>query len=89
MVAAVVADTDTTTDDDKNTSTSDIEAVPVLPPAYLEVPLILLDSPHAWDAHGRAWEVIYSRGTPSASPLQTYPPHFLGPLQEASSCRPD
>ena len=41
MVAAVVA-TDTTTDDDKNTNTSDHEAVPVrrgrASPAYLEVP---------------------------------------------------
>ena len=27
--------------------------------------MIPLDSPHAWDAHGRAWEVIHSRGTPS------------------------
>ena len=24
-----------------------------------------LDSPHTWDAHGRAWEVIHSRDTPS------------------------
>ena len=27
--------------------------------------MIPLDSPHAWDAHGRAWEVIHSRGKPS------------------------
>ena len=27
--------------------------------------MIPLDSPHAWDSHGRAWEVIHSRGTPS------------------------
>ena len=26
--------------------------------------MIPLDSPHAWDAHWRAWEVIHSRGTP-------------------------
>ena len=26
--------------------------------------MVPLDSPHAWDAHWRAWEVIHSRGTP-------------------------
>ena len=25
--------------------------------------MVPLDSPHAWDAHWRAWEVIHSRGT--------------------------
>ena len=39
--------------------------------------MIPLDSPHAWDAHGRAWEVIHSRGTPSlptGCPTATPPP---------------